>query len=145
MPAKILMLLSTAITLTLGVFHLYYTFQGPLLTPSDPALQIRMTQIAPVISQQTTMWRLWLGFNASHSMGLILFSLVFGCLALSHSQVLFQSPFLLAVGLAMLTGMLALCKLYFFSGPFNSMSVALFCYVASIVLSRLLHFHLSPS
>jgi hypothetical protein len=38
------------------------------------------------------------GFNASHSMGLILFGLVFGYLALAHRQLLFQSPFLLVVG-----------------------------------------------
>jgi len=38
------------------------------------------------------------GFNASHSMGFILFGLVFGFLALAHGQLLFQSPFLLIVG-----------------------------------------------
>jgi hypothetical protein len=44
------------------------------------------------------------GFNASHSMGAMLFVLVFGFLALAHGQLLFQSPFLLVVGLAMLGG-----------------------------------------
>jgi hypothetical protein len=69
-----------------------------------------MSQIAPVITKETTMWRCWVGFNASHSMGLILFGLVFGFLALRHSQLLFQSPFLLIVGLAMLGGFVVLCK-----------------------------------
>jgi hypothetical protein len=36
-----------------------------------------MSQIAPVITKEATMWRCWVGFNASHSMGLILFGLVF--------------------------------------------------------------------
>jgi hypothetical protein len=40
-----------------------------------------MSQIAPVITKEATMWRCWVGFNASHSMGLILFGLVFGFLA----------------------------------------------------------------
>jgi len=57
------------------------------------------------------------GFNATHSMGLILFGLVFGFLALAHGQLLFQSPFLLVVGLAMLGGIVVLCKVYFFSAP----------------------------
>jgi hypothetical protein len=35
-------------------------------------------------------------------MGLMLFGLVFGFLALAHDQLLFQSPFLLVVGLAIL-------------------------------------------
>jgi hypothetical protein len=71
-------------------------------------------------------------------MGLILFGLVFGFLALAHGQLLFQSPFLLVVGLAMLGGLVVLCKLYFFSGPLVGMSISLACYVASIALSRVL-------
>ena len=104
MAAKILMVLSASIVFALGVIHLIYTFWGPNLTPRDPALQVSMSQIAPVITRETTMWRCWVGFNASHSMGLILFGLVFGFLALAHGQLLFQSPFLLVVGLAMLGG-----------------------------------------
>ena len=136
MAAKVLMVLSASITFMLGVVHLVYTFWGPDLTPSDRALQVSMSQIAPVITKETTMWRCWVGFNASHSMGLILFGLVFGFLALAHGQLLFQSPFLLVVGLAMLGGFVVLCKVYFFSAPLRDISISLACYIASIVLSR---------
>jgi hypothetical protein len=136
LAAKILMVLSAGIVFTLGVMHLVYTFWGPMLTPRDPALQISMSQIAPVITKETTMWRCWIGFNASHSMGLILFGVVFGFLAMAHGELLFQSPFLLVVGLAMLVGFVALSKLYFFSAPLMGVSISLACYVASIVLSR---------
>ena len=135
--ARILMVLSASIIFTLGVFHLVYTFWGPNLMPRDPALQISMSQISPVITKETTMWRCWVGFNASHSMGLILFGLVFGFLALAHSQLLFRSPFLLAVGLAMLVGFVVLCKVYFFSAPLRDISISLACYVVSIALSRI--------
>jgi hypothetical protein len=70
------------------------------------------------------------GLNASHSMGLILFGLVFGYLALAHGQLLFRSPLLLVVGLVVL------CKVYFFSWPLTGVSISLACYVASIALSR---------
>ena len=136
MAAKILMVLSASITFTLGVVHLVYTFWGPMFTPRDPALQISMSQIAPVLSKETTMWRCWVGFNASHSMGLILFGLVFGFLAVAHGKLLFQSPFLLVVGLAMLGGVAVLCKVYFFSAPLRGISISLAFYVASIALSR---------
>jgi len=130
------MALSASIILTLGVVHLVYTFWGPMLTPRDPALQISMSQTSPVITKETTMWRCWIGFNATHSMGLILFGLVFGFLALAHGQLLFRSPFLLAVGLAMLGGYVVLCKVSFFSGPLAGVSISLACYLTSIVLSR---------
>ncbi len=136
MAARILMVFSASIVLTLGVFHLVYTFWGPSLTPRDPALQISMSQSSPVITNETTMWRCWMGFNASHSLGLILFGLIFGYLALAHGQLLFRSPFLLVVGLAMLGGLVVLCKVYFFSGPLRGVSISLVCYVASIALSR---------
>jgi hypothetical protein len=135
--AKILMVLSASIIFSLGVIHLGYTFWGPNLTPRDPALQISMSQTSPVITNETTMWRCWRGFNASHSMGLILFGLVFGYLALAHSPLLFQSTFLLVVGLAMLGGFVVLSKVYFFSAPLAGISVSFACYVASIALSRL--------
>jgi hypothetical protein len=129
------MVLSASIIFTLGVIHFVYTFWGPKLTPRDPTLQISMSQISPVITKETTIWRCWVGFNASHSLGLILFGLVFGFLALAHGQLLFHSPFLLVVGLAMLGGLVVLSRLYFFSAPLIGISISLACYITSIVLS----------
>jgi len=136
LAARILMVFSASIILTLGVLHLVSTFWGPSLTPSDPALQISMSQGSPVMTNETTMWRCWVGFNASHSLGLILFGLVFGYLALAHGPLLFRSLFLLVVGLAMLVVLVVLCKVYFFSWPLTGVSISLACYVTSIALSR---------
>ncbi len=136
MTARVLMILSASIMFALGALHLVYTFWGPKLTPRDPALQISMSQISPVITKETTMWRTWVGLNASHSMGAMLFGLVFGFLALAHHQFLFQSPFLLVVGLAMLGGLVVLCRVFWFSSPLIGVGISLACYVASVALSR---------
>src|SRR6266849_7591913 len=138
LAARILMVFSASIVLTLGVLHFVSTFWGPSLTPRDPTLQISMSQSSPIMTNETTMWRCWVGFNASHSLGLILFGMVFGFLALAHGQLLFQSTFLLVVGLAMLGGFVVLCKVYFFNMPLTGISISLVCYVASIALSRAL-------
>ena len=102
MIAQILMAASAAILLALGSLHLLFTFRSTKLTPRDPALLQSMTQVSPIISRDTTMWKAWVGFNASHSFGAILFGLVYGQLAIVHGDWLFGSPFLLAVGLLML-------------------------------------------
>jgi hypothetical protein len=136
LAAKILMVLSASIIFTLGVVHFAYTFWGSKLTPRDPTLKVSMSQVSPVITKETTMWRAWMGVNASHSMGLILFGLVFDFLALAHGQLLFRSPFLLVIGLAMLGGLVVLCKAYFFSVPLTAVCISLACYIASIALSR---------
>jgi hypothetical protein len=88
------------------------------------------------MTNETTMWRIWVGVNASHSMGLILFGLIYGYLALAHDQILFRSPFLLVIGLAMLGGLVVLCKVYFFSWPLTGVSISLVFYAVSIALSR---------
>ena len=130
------MVISVSIFFSLGVLHLVYTFLGPKLLPRDPALQVAMSQISPVITGETTIWRCWIGFNASHSMGVILFGLIYGFLAIAHSSLLFQSPYLLIVGLAMLIGFLALGKLYWFSAPFIGILLSLTFYIASIIASH---------
>ncbi|HXS92875.1 MAG TPA: hypothetical protein VN705_26190 [Steroidobacteraceae bacterium] len=128
----ILMTLSALVLSTLGVLHLIYTFHGPKLTPRDPDLQARMAEVHPVITRQTTMWRAWVGFNASHSMGAILFGLIYGFLGNAYPEILFSSPFLLAVGLAMLGGFAVLGKVYWFRIPFRGIVISLACYLASI-------------
>jgi hypothetical protein len=132
--AKVLMVLSASIVLELGVGHLVYTFWGPKLTPRDPALQASMSQISPVITKETTMWRCWVGFNASHSMGLILFGLVFGFLALAHNQLLFQSPFLLVVGWQCLV--VFLCSVRFIGSVFLSLASVFHWPAMSLALQR---------
>jgi hypothetical protein len=132
--AIILMVLSTSIICVFGILHLVYTFLSSKLMPRDSSLQISMSQISPVITKETTMWRCWMGFNTTHSMSLILFGLVYGYLAWFHSQILFHSPFLLIVGLTMLVSLVVISKLYFFSSPFIGICIALACYIASILL-----------
>lgn len=133
LAAKFLMMASAGIILLLGILHLIYTFHGPKLHPRDRALQAAMKEVHPVITRQTTMWRAWMGFNASHSMGAILFGLIYAFLALYHAELLFHSVYLLAVGFAMLAGLFVLGKVYWFRVPFIGIGISLLCYAASIL------------
>lgn len=126
---------SAAIILLLGLVHLMYTFRGPNLHPRDPDLTARMMDVSPVITPETTMWRAWVGFNATHSLGLILFGALYGYLAIRHSTLLFQSWFLLALGFALLLGYVVVAKLYFFSTPFRGVVVAAALYLLGIVVN----------
>lgn len=136
MLAKSLMMVSSGIILGLGVIHLIYTFSGTNLLPRDPSLQVLMSQVHPGLTTETTMWKTWIGFNASHSMGAILFGLIFGFLAYQHTELLFNSAYLLAVGFLMLAGLFVLGKLYWFSVPFACITISLVCYLASIAAAR---------
>jgi hypothetical protein len=125
---------SAAVILLLGLAHLLFTFRGPAFMPRDRALKARMEEVAPVITRETTMWKAWVGFNASHSVGAILFGAVYGYLALLHPAFLFASHFLLALGLVTLCGYLALARRYWFRTPFRGILLALVLYLVGLLV-----------
>ena len=131
--ASLLLAGSAAVLLALGLIHLLYTFRGSKLQPRDNELLQRMSVVPLVISRETTMWKAWVGFNASHSFGAILFGLIYGQLALVQPRVLLSSPFLLAVGLALLCGYTFLGKRYWFKIPFRGILIALVLYVGALI------------
>ena len=137
MTPVVLMIISAAVIGLLGLAHLLLTFRGPKLLPRDETLQAAMDQGHLRITRQTTIWRAWIGFNASHSIGAILFGFVYGYLAWSQPQMLFDSGLLLGVGVLVLTAYLVLAKRYWFSSPLLGISISLICYVLAVGASRL--------
>jgi hypothetical protein len=133
--AFLLIAASAAVIGTLGSLHLLYTYHGNKLDPRDPAVREAMQRTTPVITRQTSVWRATKGFNASHSLGIIAFALVYGYLALWRSEVLGGSLFLLALGMAVLLAYLALARRYFFSVPFRGVALACALYASGWVLS----------
>lgn len=131
--ASSLIAASAAVILLLGLAHLLYTFHGTKLHPRDPQLTAALKEASPVLTRQTTMWRAWVGFNASHSFGAILFGAVYGYLALLHGPFLFQSRFLLGLGLLLLVGYVFLGKFYWFSIPFRGIVLATLLYIGGLV------------
>jgi len=136
MIANYLMFISAVIIGLLGVAHLDLTYRGPKLLPRDPGLKKHMEESALVITKQTSYWRAWIGFNASHSLGAIMFGLIYGYLALFQGDFLFQSWFFLTLGLAALVAYVVMAKLYWFRTPFFGISLSLVLYVLSVGLSR---------
>jgi hypothetical protein len=126
---------SATVLLLLGLVHLLYTFRGPKLHPRDPELTAKMMTVSPVISRETTMWRAWVGFNASHSFGAVLFGALYGYLAMRHSALLFHSWFLRALGFALLLGYAALAKLYWFRTPFRGIVLAAVLYFLGVFVN----------
>lgn len=133
--APSLVVASAAIILLLGLVHLLYTFHGRKLHPRDPALEAHMREVSPVLTRETTMWKTWIGFNASHSYGAILFGLVYGYLAIAEGGMFFRSPFLLLVGLLLLVGYVFLGKRYWFRIPFRGIVLATAFYFAALVIN----------
>ena len=134
---SLLVVTSAALVAVFGSLHLFYTFRGRLLLPRDDALLESMKRVSPVITRETTMWRAWIGFNATHSMSLILFGLIYSYLALAAPALLFGSVFLRILGLATLVAFVVLARRYFFSVPFKGVVVATALYITGLVAAGL--------
>lgn len=131
LPA-ILIIASSSIILLLGSIHLFYTFHGQLLHPRDPALVTAMQEAVPYITPQTTVWDATIGFNASHSLGAILFGLIYGYLALCHHNFLFSSLFLQLIGALTLICFCVLAWRYWFSTPLLGISMAMVLFITAV-------------
>lgn len=134
MSAQLLIALSAAIVLVLGLLHLFFTFFGTRFQPRDAALGEQMKVVSPRITGQTSMWRAWVGFNASHSLGAMLFGLIYGYLALSQPLLLQHSSFLLGLGALFLASLLLLARRYWFRVPLIGISCALVLYLSGLSL-----------
>jgi len=133
MLAQSLLAASAAIFFVLGTIHLVYTFASNKFSPRDAALEARLREVPPVISREMSMWSAWIGFNASHSYGAMLYGLVYGYLAVFRFDVLKQTPFLLAVGALFLAGFLIVAVRYWFRIPRNGIALSFVLYVAGCI------------
>ena len=132
MIASALITASAVVVFSLGALHLLYTFHGPKLRPRDAALPEQMARSALVLTRETTVWKAWIGFNASHSLGAMFYGVVYADLALAHPAVLWASPVLLVTGGTLLATYAWLGRRYWFSVPFRGIVLALLLYAAGV-------------
>ena len=93
---------------------------------------------SPRITPDTTIWKMWIGFNASHSLGAMLYGSVFGYFALCQADVFFSSTFLQIVGFLMIGSFVILARKFWFIVPLIGTSLALIAYVAAVIVNRVL-------
>ena len=135
LEARWLMLGSALLIGLLGAAHLLFTFAGPRLLPRDRSLPAQMAASTLVLTGETNVWRAWIGFNASHSLGALLFCALYAALAWRHPQLLFGDPVLLSIGAAMLAALLWLAGRYWFRVPLAGIALALLLYLSAWGLS----------
>ena len=113
----------------LGAIHLGYTFFSGKLAARDNKLNETMKVSFPVLTKNTTMWKSWIGFNASHSAGAIYFGLVNFILPIQYPAVL-QNPLLQFVNIVTALFYVWLAKKYWFRVPFMGMLISFLCFLS---------------
>jgi hypothetical protein len=136
--AQFLWISGSLIFALLGLAHLRITFFGRKLSPGDESVENGMRQTHPRLTKDTTMWKAWVGFNASHSAGAIFFGGVNITLATNHFSILME-PVLLLINFAFVIFFLYLGKTYWFRIPFVGILLALICFVGAVLTTLLVH------
>jgi hypothetical protein len=119
----------------LGLAHAVLTLrdlQAPRsLTPTDESLRRAMAAAPLRLAPQTTIWNAWLGFNLSHSLGLLVFGTISGTMAFRDFAMVADNLFL-RFG-AVLVGFiyLALALRFWFWVPAVLSAAGTLCFVVS--------------
>ena len=133
--SKILWLTGSAIFVLLGLVHMYYTFFTTRLDPRNTSLIDEMKKDSPRLTRETTMWKTWKGFNASHSMGAIFMGLINIIFSTRTFSVVEDSFWIALITIITSLFYLYLARRYWFRVPSVSIAVASCCYLVSPVLS----------
>ena len=133
MLAQYLWITGSAIFLLLGTAHLRLTFFGPKLFPKHHAVIGEMQNTHPRLTQETTMWKAWVGFNASHSAGAIFFGAMNMTLASQYFWIIQESVFIVFLNAVFVLFFLYLAKAYWFKVPLIGIVMATICYGISVL------------
>lgn len=135
MISRILVGASAAIALLLGFLHLTYTFFTRKLNPRDEELERLMRQVSPRLTRQITMWKGWIAFNTTHSLGIILFGVIYGYFSLFAWTLFVHSAFFTGLGIVFFAANLLVAKKYMFRSPLMYLALAAAFYVAGVVIA----------
>src|SRR5215472_3855458 len=131
MLPQILIVFAAALMGVLGVIHLVYTFFTNKFQPRNAATSDAMKATSPVLTRRTNFWDAWIGFNASHGLGMLLFAATYLVLAVGHMSLLRESPLLTWLPVAGSGAYLVLARRYWFRTPIIAAAIATACFLAA--------------
>ncbi len=129
-----LIIIGAAIFGILGAAHLIYTFFTNKFNAFDSTVTEAMKGTSPVLTKETTIWKAWIGFNASHSLGAMLVAAFYIPLATSHFNVIQEAAWFSLLPVIIGISYLFLAKLYWFKIPFIGISISTACFILAAVL-----------
>ena len=134
MLAQLLWIFASVVILLLAVAHLYYTFFTNKFSIRNAEVEEGMKNSYPNLTKKTTVWKAWIGFNGSHSSGIIFMALINMYLAIAQYELLQLSFFIQGLTLVTSLFLLFLGKKYWFNIPYKGALLSFVCYLIAVVL-----------
>ena len=130
----ILLIVGASIFGVLGTIHLMYTFFTNKFEAYDSSVTDAMKGTSLILTKETSIWNAWIGFNASHSLGVMLVAAVYIPLTVSHFEVIQQSIWFSCLPVLIGLSYLVLAKKYWFKIPFMGILVSTACFIAAAII-----------
>ncbi len=128
MTAQALIIAGSIVLGILGFAHYVYVLLTNKFHAYNDAVTQSMHQTSPVLTKDTTMWQAWIGFNYSHSFGVLWIPFIYIPLAINHFHVLQNSLWLTLLLPVMALIYTILAKRYWFSIPLIGSMASFICY-----------------
>jgi hypothetical protein len=137
--AKYLFIAGTLPFILLGTMHWVYTFMDMKrprkFAPRDDVARLAMQATTMNISNGTTVWKAWMGFHHSHSIGAIFFGLIFLILALQDFGALVDNTVLMRLATVVPLIYLWVSRRFWFLIPTLGIGVSAACMIAAFLLT----------
>ena len=138
---QLLIVVAASIFALLGALHGILTLRDlknpKAFTPRDPQLRLAMQQSGVRLHPAINLWKAWLGFNLSHSLGVVLFGAAFLHVGVFEPEAFAVSPLLQACAVVVAAIYLILSLKFWFSKPAIGSGMALACFAVAAVLAHL--------
>lgn len=140
-PGRLCFLAGSLPYLLLGSAHAWHTpvraEERKGLSARDPAVERAMAATAPRLTDRTDLWRAWVGFNYSHSLGAVLFGLF--VVLIGRSAASYEGNAALAAPLALFVSLayLWLGVKYWFRTPIAGILFSTLCFAGAWILRSL--------
>ncbi|HVX89109.1 MAG TPA: hypothetical protein VG940_09295 [Gemmatimonadales bacterium] len=135
---RLLFLVGGVPFVVLGLLHAKYT---PVrvedrngLSPRDEGVARAMADTSPRLTDRTDLWRAWVGFNYSHSLGAVLLGLMVWMVGRSEPSYHADAALAVPIAIVVATSYLVLGIKYWFRTPVLGISVGLACFLAAWIL-----------
>lgn len=138
MPSQILIVLGAIPFVVLGSLHAVFTaldMRNPRrLVPQDAAVSDAMARTTLRLAPSRTVWRAWVGFNLSHSLGAVVFGLLYLLLAVLEYDVLTDRPVLVYLAVMIGVAYMTLSVKYWFIVPTVGTGLGTLCFLLGAVM-----------
>ena len=137
---RALLIVGSSISVLLGAVHGVLTLTDlghpRSFTPVDATLRIAMQQSSIALHPRINLWQAWLGFNLSHSLGLLMFGGAFLYIGIRHSSLFAQSVPLQGCAILISAAYLVMSLQFWYSRPAIGWGIATACFVLAAGLSH---------